>query len=64
MADAVVALNASLYVIVRTVPVEFTAAELNTGAVKSTVELFVVTDREDNESESLPIESWIAALVF
>jgi hypothetical protein len=39
--EAVVAFNASLYVNVNVVPAVFTAAELNVGAVRSTVELFV-----------------------
>ena len=41
-AAAVVAFSASLYVMVSVVPLLATTAELNTGAVWSTVELFVI----------------------
>ncbi len=62
LAGAVVAINASSYVIVIHVPAEFTAAEVKTGARKSgaTVELFVVGNSA-NGNVSFPEASWTAA---
>jgi hypothetical protein len=57
--EAVVAFNASLYVNVNVVPAVLTAAELNVGAVRSTVELFV-TDCDESEIASLPTVSCTA----
>jgi len=57
LVGAVVELSVSLYVSVRTVPVELTAALLNAGAVKSTVELLVVIARDVREIESFPTAS-------
>jgi hypothetical protein len=61
LVGAVTAFNVSLYVSVNTRPVEPTAAELNVGAVMSTVELFV-TLVEAREIASLPTVSWMALL--
>jgi hypothetical protein len=57
LVGAVVELSVSLYVRVRRVPVELTAALLNAGAVKSTVELLVVIARDVREIESFPTAS-------
>ena len=57
LVGAVVEFSVSLYVNVRTVPVELTAALLNAGAVKSTVELLVVIARDVREIESFPTAS-------
>ena len=58
LAGAVVAINASSYVIVIHVPAEFTAAEVKTGARKSgaTVELFVVGN-SSKDAVSFPVAS-------
>jgi hypothetical protein len=53
---AVVALSASLYVSVSVVPFAANTAELSTGGVVSTVELFV-TAAELKEIESFPAAS-------
>ena len=53
---AVVELSASLYVSVSVVPFVANTAELSTGAVVSTVELFV-TAAELSETESFPAAS-------
>jgi hypothetical protein len=57
LVGAVVEFSVSLYDSVRTVPVELTAALLNAGAVKSTVELLVVIARDVTEIESFPTAS-------
>jgi hypothetical protein len=52
LVGAVVEFSVSLYDSVRTVPAELTDALLNAGAVKSTVELFVVIGRVARDIES------------
>ena len=56
LVGAVVANSVSLYVSVNNVPAELTAAELNTGAVRSSVEL-LEADCESREIASLPAVS-------
>ena len=57
LVGAVVELSVSLYDSVRIVPAELIDVLLNAGAVKSTVELFVVIARAVSEIESFPTAS-------